>query len=560
MERVDPAGAPAAAAPRDRVGLLLAAALAALLAGYLPTLVETQIPLWVSDHGWDLYAIQQTARGAVPCRDFLWPYGPLPLYYYAAFFRVLGESVLAARIGYLALLLLTTGLAVRFTWRRAGPIAALAAGVLLFAWGQPPALFTQGVLLPCAVLAVEFALRLSECGRCGDRAGARRALLGLVAVQTVAFLSKPTMAIASSGGIAAGLALADLLARRARREAAWPPRLLPLAAAAVAPVLLGGLLLLPWIHELPLYRLRMTFPWAPGQYPGRVNPFLRLLEWFYQLSVVREANGIGWWLLGDRLFLLSWAWAGVLALSAGVVARAALRREDPGPLAVVLPIVAATGTELVTLGSVYSLITGGLVPLAIAFALLAGRWPARRRTAAAAVVFALACAWIGLMHASIRDQDAVELDLPRGQVVVGPRQLSEVERAVTEFLEHNLAPGDALLVLPYGPLYNFLSGRPCPLYSPQHILPYRAREEDPEYARVLAARPVPCVLIVNTWSSLRFGADYGQLLAAEVGRRYQKLEVIASTVPRTHWGDEAHSPEVIVYWRKDLPPPTWWPR
>ena len=45
------------------------------------------------DHGRDLYAYQMTAQGAAPYRDYLWVYGPLMPYYYAAFFKFLGFSI-----------------------------------------------------------------------------------------------------------------------------------------------------------------------------------------------------------------------------------------------------------------------------------------------------------------------------------------------------------------------------------------------------------------------------------------------------------------------------------
>jgi len=47
------------------------------------------------DHGYDLYAYQMVADGYAPYKDFVWIYGPLMPYYYAAFFKIMGQSILA---------------------------------------------------------------------------------------------------------------------------------------------------------------------------------------------------------------------------------------------------------------------------------------------------------------------------------------------------------------------------------------------------------------------------------------------------------------------------------
>jgi hypothetical protein len=49
--------------------------------------------LSTGDHGRDLYAFEQTSRGAVPYQDYWWVYGPLMPYYYGLFIKFFGASI-----------------------------------------------------------------------------------------------------------------------------------------------------------------------------------------------------------------------------------------------------------------------------------------------------------------------------------------------------------------------------------------------------------------------------------------------------------------------------------
>src|SRR5262245_20285103 len=67
----------------------------AVISGLLifqPDLIYQSI-FFQGDHGRDLLAFSMTARGYLPYRDFFWDYGPLPLYYFALFFKLFGESI-----------------------------------------------------------------------------------------------------------------------------------------------------------------------------------------------------------------------------------------------------------------------------------------------------------------------------------------------------------------------------------------------------------------------------------------------------------------------------------
>lgn len=562
---------PGAEPPAPLPARALAFALAAIALASLPTLVTHQVPLLLSDTGWDLYAMQEVARGYTPVRDFQWPYGPLGLYYFAGWFLALGESVRTARLAYFGLLLFATLFSVISSWRRAGPLAALVGAFLLFHWGQPPALLTQGGLIPLSVLALEAALRAAERRRAGDEAGTRRAVLGLVAAQAALFLVKPTIAIATSGGFGVGLALSHLLAARAAGTpggvgAALRPRALALpAAAALGPVLAGALLFAPWIAGVAEYRLRQTFPWSPSLYPNRLAWTDSLFALFDALRFAGQGR-MSWAFLADRYYLLPWAWVAVVCGGAAAVAQTWRRRERPGLAPILLPLAAAGGCEFVLLGNVHSLATAGVVAVAAGFGravgAAAGRGAARGGPGwglAAAVAGAALAATVA-QHARLI-HEAEPLDLARAQVQVAPPQLARVERAVVAFLEHNLGPDEELLVLPYAPLFNFLSGRRSPIYSVQQVLPHRAPEEDEEYARAVLEQSPPCVLVVNfSTPGPQFGRDYGLKLQWTLDLAYRQVGLIGDGPWQMQAGNEVVNPQVKVFWRRDLPAPAWWPR
>jgi hypothetical protein len=71
-------------------------------------LLDFQYYVASGDHGRDLYAFQRTLTGAVPYRDYFWPFGPLMPYYYSLFYRLFGISIQSVLLGQM-LLVLTTG-------------------------------------------------------------------------------------------------------------------------------------------------------------------------------------------------------------------------------------------------------------------------------------------------------------------------------------------------------------------------------------------------------------------------------------------------------------------
>ncbi|MEW6102614.1 MAG: hypothetical protein AB1630_02150 [bacterium] len=81
---------------------------------------------WIacSDHGRDLYYFLKVKEGQMPYRDFVWLYGPLMLYYYDAFYKLLGINILSVKIGQSLLIFFST-LTIYFSVRKIiGPIYA----------------------------------------------------------------------------------------------------------------------------------------------------------------------------------------------------------------------------------------------------------------------------------------------------------------------------------------------------------------------------------------------------------------------------------------------------
>lgn len=74
---------------------------------------------WIAcgDHGKDFYCFLKIKEGQMSYRDFIWPYGPLMLYYYAFFYKLLGVTILSVKIGQSLLFFLST-LAIYFSTRR----------------------------------------------------------------------------------------------------------------------------------------------------------------------------------------------------------------------------------------------------------------------------------------------------------------------------------------------------------------------------------------------------------------------------------------------------------
>ncbi|VAX35497.1 hypothetical protein MNBD_UNCLBAC01-1456 [hydrothermal vent metagenome] len=67
---------------------------------------DFQYYLATGDHGRDLYAAQQTLKGALPYQDYAWLFGPLMPYYYALFFTIFDISIQSVLLGQNILILL----------------------------------------------------------------------------------------------------------------------------------------------------------------------------------------------------------------------------------------------------------------------------------------------------------------------------------------------------------------------------------------------------------------------------------------------------------------------
>ena len=60
------------------------------------------------DHGRDLYAFDAVTHGKLPYKDFWWVYGPLMLYYYGLFFKILGVHITSILLGRALLIILSS--------------------------------------------------------------------------------------------------------------------------------------------------------------------------------------------------------------------------------------------------------------------------------------------------------------------------------------------------------------------------------------------------------------------------------------------------------------------
>lgn len=102
--------------------------------------IDFQAAMATGDHGRDLYAAQVTLKGHRPYRDYWWVYGPLMPYYYALFFKFLGIHVPALLTGK-ALLSLVSALLIYGTLTTLSVSSALAFIGALWFLVFPPEFF-----------------------------------------------------------------------------------------------------------------------------------------------------------------------------------------------------------------------------------------------------------------------------------------------------------------------------------------------------------------------------------------------------------------------------------
>lgn len=583
------ATAPVAASSRDREALALGLVLAAWTVG-LSLCYAPHCPTFLQgDLGNDLSAYRRVLSGEVPYRDFLWGYGPAMPYLFAASLRFFGDNLAVIQAAYFFFLSLSALATYRLALRVLPPAGALVAGLCLFFVAFVNHAYNHVGCTLAGTLATERFLAWRASGRT-DRIP-----------WSVAFGLAACAAIKLNAGLCLGgvLALAHAAAALVRFESAGAPAspgtpaVQPLGKRMAGAVLLSLRWGLPTLCLTCLFYgyfllgldregLAHAFPYGASLDPPRFHKFLL---WVFrtpfslaQSLLAGDWNGFAGGL--TRVYGMSLAfvvvsgWAAWKALAFASSVRVRGRGTGSFDLLVLALVAVAYSAEFLLTGHIYNLYyySGpALVILVTKLLLDVVRWLLVRLGRGGGVARPVATALLGT--AVVVAAGVVEVrthvffaDHPRLRVYLENDGNTDMILRVTRFVEGALAPGEPLVIVPYAPLFYFLTARPNPLWTDmwQRHNGFTPAEEADLLERV-ERRHVRCVLLHNLSIdrnpfSGTFGVTHALLLAPYLREHFDPLGVIGDGPGWEPPQDWMHGQRIMVLWRMGVPPPPVLPR
>ena len=498
-------------------GLLAMTGIAFIYLIFWGPLIQLQPPLAPGDMGRDLYAFWMTFRGFRPCQDFWWQYGPAPLFYFAFWFFAAGVHLMSVRLGLGVLLFLCSLCSYRALRPHVSrPLAFLASLAFLsldvtYSTGHVRLrdiayTFNHYVTFPFLLLALYFLWKffLTRKIRWGYAAGLAAAAVALVKINT---------------GLATFAALFVFLLGAGKKHIIF--LLLTFGAAVFGAYgwFYRGLSFEEIDYCLTLKRIYHTQPYSFRDY------FLHLIQWF-----------IVW----DRRRLI---YLGAFFLL-GLLAALGLRKgENPDADRRLFGFMTGSALLMGVANSLDYFVDGSihrvdfwffpvLVLLGGLWSEAAGRLFSPNMKKVLGVLFFFLLLWIpfqNLKEALAWRTPERYLDFPSGRVYVGgppsfPRVLNEGVRFIIEHTE----PDQKILVLPYDPLYLFLSGREQAvrelLFMEMMPLPEKREEE---IIQELDSKKVPLIILSNRilseeWGLGQFGKTFLTKLAPYLAAHYRE--------------------------------------
>ena len=488
-----------------------------IVIGLWAATLDAQPKLIPGDMGRDLYAYHGTLEGKWPCRDYWWQYGPMMLFYYGFWMKVLGTSILSVRVGLGVIYLMSSVIAFRILRLVASPGAAFLGALAFQIRGLyfPYYTFNHEGAIPFLLLSIYFLWKYFY------RSEWRYCLWGTISLAGMA-LVKSNVGITSFSAFFLSLALYEFWMRREGPSPMTPKRWLLLPALFL---LLAGLPYLVMYSGYPLHYvdqcLTMRAIYKEPGYSVR-TALIHLVLRFFLWERVRLA-----WVALFALFLL-FGFLGFRRNPAGARERKVFYCIEASLFLYWL----FNFTDYALFGQ-YNRFDFWSVPLMILACGLLGEWSRalwnqRIHFLLALMIFIgiLTLPALSVCRAFAMRVPERYLDLPRGKVYVADEELSTVRTIhdASQYLFKNTRPGDRILGIPYLPIYAYLAGRDVALRELNLTTYDNVTDwQENRMVRDLKNQPVPFVVISNADIG-QFGVKYSVKLANYVKENYELVE------------------------------------
>ncbi|HOX38194.1 MAG TPA: hypothetical protein PL033_09415 [Candidatus Brocadiia bacterium] len=509
---------------RLRIGALLV--IAVFMGLRYGSFVAYHSMMTTNDKGRDFYVSDLILKGGLPYRDFDWPYGPAAPFYYAAWYKALGTSLLSYSAGELAASMAAAIVMFYLGVELVGmPLGLAAPLVWTFIMGARAHSGNYILCVLCAQISLIAAVRILK-GR-----GNPNACAAVIAVFCgMLTLLKLNAGIALAGSIGAVLTAWRLIEvgrkPEAERASCRPPGV---KTALIACGAVGIIVCAVYIYLTTGLReawIERCFPFMSKSHHeyGNVFKFIRInLE---EMALALTFTDIFWsYIRACSLNFFIW-----MSLAAAVMGRRIMKKRfggaDDWTLLLLAAALLGSSHEFLISGSWYSLYyVPGIVltalPLVLAKRCFAsfdglppsgakdgGRKPLRFSyicEACLAVFLALSTSW--LLVELLREKNMpgfYYLPMPRGKVwhqayYEESEPWSVTISKITDYITRHAPPDEPILVVPFDPLHLFLSDRrqvcrTVDFSRYQNV----TEEEEREIARQMEEQRVRLVVWTNT--------------------------------------------------------------
>lgn len=483
------------------------------------------------DHGRDLYGFERTLHGELPYRDYLWMYGPLMPFVYAAFCGVFGCKISSVILGKLFFNVLAAVFLYLAVSELLVPFTAFLAGIWFLAV-YPEFFYTYNhiaaVAMILAVLWKMFAyIKTSR---------PRDAYLGLL-WGFVLCLIKINFGIVAVAMSVLGVFLTD----RFKRTSGGRAGVLFYATAVVFLPLLTCAVYGWFLKDLTIVEIRQCLPYLSDDEPHVMNPLTAL---------VRLINFILFTMRTDAIdACMNTMIACALIRTVYLLAARKIEPERRVPLTLALGLsalfCAANLHEYLRSGVGYRLLWSEPLSIVLSFVAIDTAFGGMNRLVRFLARFVILLMVVVSFAGSVLRLNAQKtpsrfLTVRQENIYIGnePEWFQTVEAATT-LLNKELKPGERFFAIPYDPLYYYLTETKSPtrmLMFFEHIkIP---REQENAVIKDLERHRVNYVLLSNLSKSVEYGFGIlGKTYCPIIGRYIEE-----NFTPIAEFGDWVHEP------------------
>jgi hypothetical protein len=504
-----------------------------LCVGTLVTWPRHNFEQWFDpgDRGRDLYAFERTLHGETPYRDYLWMYGPLMPYVYAAFCGAFGCQISSVILGKLCF----TMLAAVFLYLAVSRLFSAFTAFLAASWFlviYPEFFFTYnhiaGIAMILAVLWAVFSY--VESSRVRD------AFWGLLWGFVLALI-KINFGIVAVAMCVLGVFLTDKL-----KGTPWQPAkaLFYVTAIGLVPVLTCAVY--GWfLKDLSVVEIRQCLPYLSDDEPHIMNPLVALVRLIFFIGFTLRTDTIE----ACMAVLTGFAAIRTIQLLAARKLEPACRARLVAALVVLAVFGAANLHEYLRSGVGYRLLWSQPLGIGLGFVLIDTAFASMGRLvrfqARLAILLMVVVSFTsGLQRIQAQKTHAHFLPGPRANIYLGntPDWIQTVT-AATARLRQELKPGERFFAVPYDPLYYYLTETKSPtrmLMFFEHIkIP---REQEQAVINDLERHRVNHVLVANMSKSQEYGFGVlGKTYCPVIGRYIKE-----NFAPIAEYGDWINEP------------------